>query len=278
MKIEFTDLANLITGGDLGRKVQEIVDAATADPTLAGQQLWHSLVYSGVSLGVDETQRHFTGQIQGTVDMLRDLINRLDTARAMTDDETAIRSLQAIKEHVQTLLKDRASALASTHAKQAAELYGVDPLLITGDLDPEEHPRNMLISAGHTAYRKMPEYFVAWSMGTRLGSLAKLKCHCSQCIRTCVTQGTYENDELDMAMTYFGGLDNTFLTFGVFLITECREALYRELSGLDSTHDAMQGGISGNAEDLTKGFMRNLMGPRMGRPGEPPSSPEGKNG
>lgn len=279
MKIQFTDLTGTIVSGDLLNKVSEIVNAATTDSSLSGEQLWNSLVYSGVSLGADEVQRYFIGQTNSMVHLLRELINRLEVAQAMTDDEIAVWSFQAISAYIHEALRGRAAALVSMHAKEASEMYGIDPELITGDLEPEQHPRNMLISAGHTAYRKMPGYFMAWSTGTRSGELAKLKCHCSQCIAACLPDNpVFENDELDMAMTHFGGLDGTFAAFGVFLITECREALYREISGLGDAHNAMSEHSSnpenlGSAEDLTKGFMRHLMNPKFSTGGGQPQSP-----
>lgn len=282
MKIQLVDLSGTIVGGDLEGKVQEIVTAATADPSLSGQQLWRSLVYSGASLGVDETQKYFTGQVGGTVQLLRELVSRLEVAQSMTDDETALNSMQAIQEFVHHTLKERASALVSMHAQQAAELYGIDADMIAGDLDPEQQPRNMVIAAGHMAYRRAPQYFVAWSMGTRSGEITKLKCKCSQCILSCLAPGvSNEGDEMSMAMVYFGGLDCTFAAYGIFLLTEFREALYREMSGLDSTHDSAQGSTSGtasgSAEDQAKGFMKHLMDLKP-KAGTPPTKPPPENG
>lgn len=279
MKIKFIDLTGTIVGGDLSNKVQEIVNTATADTSLSGQQLWQSLVYSGASLGADETQRYFLGQANAMVHLLRELSSRLEVAQAMIDDETALRSLQGISDYVHSTLKERATALTSMHAQQASDLYGIDPELITGDLDPGQHPVHMMISVGYTAYRKMPDYFVAWSVGMRSGAFGKLKCKCSQCVQSCLTKNTYEADELNMALVHFGGLDKTFATFGVYLLTECREALYREMSGLESTHDTLgndhdRSRSTDSAETLAKGLItKHLMGSLQPNRGSNPTPP-----
>lgn len=267
MRLNTINVADLIVHRDIGHKVAAIVATATADTSLTGEALWQSLVYTGVSLGAEETQTHFIEHARGVVQLLRGLLSRIEVARTMTKDEDARKCFDTLAENVGGALKDRARMLTSLHVRAACEMYGIEEEVLTGSTEPENLSPTLLAQVGHLAHRKAPEYFVCWSMGVRKETLPKLRCKCSSCLRTLVTEDTSEEGEVSAASKHFGGLDNTFAAFGLFLLSECRDSLFREMEGLQDPHDGFTGGPGDDSQGaaLAKSLMAKFTGNNAGK-------------
>lgn len=241
--VPFSDIVMRDT--TLAKKVEDIVSEATSDAHLTGERLWASLAYSGIALGVERAQRHIVDHMLETLRSQRAMIAKLDEVILQQNDPEAIKSLDNFRKELVSALSRRADHIRSINLQEAANMYGLTEEILMGTEEPASLPRDVLQLAGHTAYRKMPMYFIAWSYVTRTGAIGKLKCHCSNCLFNEVRDKTIvELEEITEHLKLFNGeLAGLFTTFAVFLITEFREALGKSIDGIDrheETSDAAQ--------------------------------------
>lgn len=250
--IPFSDI--VMRDGALTKKVEEIVKEATSDQHLTGARLWASLAYSGVALGIESAQKHIVGHMMDTLRSQREMISRLDSVIIQQNDPEAIKALDDFRRELVEALHRRAEHIRSINLQEAANLYGLGEDLLMADNDPSALDKAVLQLAGHTAYRKMPMYFAAWSYVTRTGGMAKLQCRCSNCVFSAV-QGKElsELEEISSHLKLFDGeLAGLFSAFAVFLITEFRENLSNTIEGANPHAEAT------DAVQMTKDVMKML--------------------
>lgn len=253
--MEFTPFSDIVMRDpSLTKKVEAIVTEATSDQHLTGERLWASLAYSGVALGVERAQRHIVEHMMETLRSQRMMISKLDEVILQQNDQEAIKPLNDFRKELVSALSRRAESIRSINLQEAANMYGLTEEILMGAEEPASLSRGLLQLAGHTAYRKMPMYFIAWSYVTRTGEISKLKCRCSNCIFDAVKDKTIvELDEVGEHLKLFNGeLSDLFITFAVFLITEFRESLGKSIEGIDRHED------TSDAVQMTKDVMKML--------------------
>lgn len=238
----------------LTKKVEDIVAEATSDQHLTGPRLWASLAYSGVALGVERAQRHIADHMLETLRSQRAMISKLDEVILQQNDPEAIKPLDDFRKELVAALSRRADSLRAINLQEAANTYGLTEEVLMGSDDPASLPRSTLQLAGHTAYRRMPMYFVAWSHVTRTGIIGTLKCRCSNCVFNEVKDKTLvEVEELSEHLKLFDGeLAGLFMAFAVFLIKEFRESLESSIDGIDRHEE------TADAAQMTKDVMKML--------------------
>ncbi len=252
---QFTPFSDIVMRDpNLTKKVEDIVTEATADQHLTGARLWASLAYSGVALGVERAQKHIVEHMMETLRSQRAMIAKLDEVILQQNDPEAIKSLDGFRRELVSVLSRRADHIRSINLQEAANLYGLTEEVLMGAEEPASLPRDVLQLAGHTAYRKMSMYFIAWSYVTRTGTISTMKCRCSNCVFNEVRDKTLvELDEISEHLKLFNGeLADLFIAFAVFLIKEFREALSTSIEGIDR-HEEVS-----DAAQMTKDVLKMM--------------------
>lgn len=249
---ESLNFAERIAGSLSIKKVREIVTTATQTEGLAGEQLWASLVYSGATLGVEETQAHFVEVARSGVEFLKGFMTRIDVASSMTNDEEALKSLQSLREYTVNIHNERTKLLNSTHVEQARMMYGLTEEQVLGK-PPEERTRAELQMTGFLAYRRAEALFVAWGYAAIDDALADMNCKCYRCLgKRLAGQEITEQIAMEKLTAHFGELGMAFAGFAEFVINECRTEISRASEGLAEVHRFSSEETKTAADDFLK--------------------------
>lgn len=177
--VRFSD--GVVNDPALRGRVKEIVDACSRG-NLVGEDLWTTLVYSGVALGVESSQKYILGQVRDGATAFRTTLDELDRLILLLSDEDAISKVKSLREVIQIGLKTRVDAATSMQASESSKLFGISEEVLLADTDPREIPNHELQKIGFRASEMQKPYYTAWMKLRRVGALSDLKCRCHACV------------------------------------------------------------------------------------------------
>jgi hypothetical protein len=217
---------------------------------LGGMALYEALFYTGVAVGAERTLPAYREAMYEQLDIVRGLNRALEVLVPKVSDLEVLEEVNKLVEQVRGILTTRAQYLTGMHVDAASEMYGVSKETLTDGSDPAEWGIAKLSSVGFTAYQKAPKYFYAWNLAVKGDKIGRLKCYCSECLNDLFPKDRQLHADVEMseAMVRNDGLDKLFAAYGLFLINQLREELYRLLEGADE-HGTVQ---AQDAEEATR--------------------------
>jgi hypothetical protein len=254
IQVDMSLAALILTNPAMQGQVQEIVSTAMSEEKMQGELLWASLVYSGVSLGVQEAERHFTETSQNIIRLIRRCTSAIDKMIAQQSDLETIESMGELRKEFQALLDTRANALKSQKLGELQKFYGIAPEMVMGMATPEMHSPTTMESIGYTLSRRAPLYFLGWCVSVNENIGSTMKCRCASCMSQLVQSGMGEQDETLKAVDAFDGFSKMFREFGVQALHQFREEFITQMEGSNQVH----GAETIDAASLTRDMMSNL--------------------
>lgn len=259
--VRFSD--GVVNDPELSGRVKEIIDAANRN-YLAGEQLWTTLVYSGIALGVESSQKYILGQIRDGAAAFRASVDELDKIIMLLTDEDAIEKVRTLRENISAGLKARVDAAISIQAAESSKLFGIPEHMLLEDKDLREYRPSELQKIGYRASEMQKGYFVAWMKLRRLGLLEEMECRCHQCVGNKLPRDkpvdTYE-ESAALIDAYEGDFGSGLEEFAISVIEDQR----RTLQAVIELRDAHQTTGPARADEMMQNVMQSL---RL-KPGEP---------
>lgn len=230
-------LSSVLGEDDASTKAREIIDEAVGRG-LSGERLHFSLVYSGMSLGVNDVEHRFEQATAALAAAYREIVGELQKAIPLVDDTTALSILSKLKDEAETRVTTYGKYVADIYAKQAMAAYGIEEAFFTSGKGTAFYTPDQLALVGYSTSTRAPAYFAAWLRASREFSIAERfpegKCRCMACLHEAVFKGRQgdisRDDELKLA-TQRANLDGVFAGWAAFLLDTLQEKLMAELSG-----------------------------------------------
>jgi hypothetical protein len=225
--------AKVVNSRDTEAKVDNIIKQATSS-NFAGDELWKTIAYSGVALGVEQAQIHYYRIQSDSASMLRGMLTSVDAAIMMCTEDDLLGRLKGIRKQLADALRERSEALKETIMSSYEDTLGIPRSMLESDTTYEPSTYELV---GLTAFNKYPAYFLAWNHFDFTGKLSKMSCRCGGCmVNALATERVESGDGLSGAVIRHGGVGATFRKFGEFLISDCRKAFFSLLEGTEPGH------------------------------------------
>lgn len=225
-------------------RVDRVLVDAKALPNLVGEELWRSLAFSGVAVGVESTMSIMRNSGTKTIQELRELLDNLTKIIQLVDDDEAIKMVSGVQEQLRKRLAEHANHLRSAVMAEANRVYEIEEddmeAFVAGEAD------NMRLQlVGHRSFRSRADLFGAWVLLNRLDKAKSMKCMCSDCIIHAVhrltTEDTKEIKDTDSAMqdamAQYGGLSELYATYGLFLLDLMQKKIEEAQEGTEPVHE-----------------------------------------
>jgi len=234
----------------LEAKVKDIVSQAAVD-NISGEEMWMTLVYSGVALGVEYSREYFTQAGYEHVATLRDSISKIEAKLLLITDDETYKAISGLRDEFLRSLQKHASTLTEGHAKAWEENYGIPEDIIQGAHADEK----ALQRIGFFAMSRVPLYFFGWDRAVKGGTFSGMKCHCLSCVVEAITEPISPTKALNAAIKKAGGIADLMSGFGQFLVNESKEQLTKLLQGVVHDHDHEKSKVS--VDDILKMAMKS---------------------
>lgn len=251
-------LTSVLGEDDTSTKAREIIDEAVGRG-LSGERLHFSLVYSGMSMGVNDVEHRFEQATASLAAAYREIVGELQKAIPLVDDTQALEILSKLKDEAEKRVTTYGKYAVDMYAKQAMSLYGIEEAFFTSGKGTAFYTPDQLALVGYSTSTRAPAYFAVWLRASREFSISEKfpegKCRCMACLHEAVFKGKEgdisRDDELKLA-TQSSKLDEVFAGWATFLLDSLQEKLMAELSG-GSKPDHEK------AENVAKTFLDSLL-------------------
>ena len=183
-----------------------------------------SLVLSGLVVGVQETQKHFSEQTYLTLKLLKKLIVDINIAIMECSELDSIKAMDSVRRQIHGILSDRAEAIQSVLISNMEEHLGLDRKYLLDEQEPDDYTSKELASVGFMAYRKAAPYFIAWRVLNVENKLKAIPCGCYDCmVKHLVGRGIDEKSFMLDTFNKTRSMDMLFKDFGLFVVMEARK-------------------------------------------------------
>lgn len=250
-------LSDILINERLQPEVAKTISDARAEG-LEGEQLLQTLVYTGMSNGVDMAERAFTTASRQLLTQYKEGIKAMQAAVQKSSDIESIQAINEVAEHFQVQIKKHVESLTSFYAKEMETLFNIPPKYSSNDIPLVAIPIMDLLRIAQRTHAKDPASFYGWAIASRKGEIHKMKCACGMCLRGSMVEFKSEAEEIELLLQKYSSFDQCYYDYAKFLITQARDVYASLLEGVASSVHGAQSEQSTDGMDVVKSMLAKL--------------------
>lgn len=238
--------------GESQNKLDDVV-AQARDLDVTDQETYvRSLILSGVTLGVEEMQLVASRQFFGMLSIVQEIIDRTSVLTQLCDDPEAVKIVRLLEAKSIDFAQAIEKICASVREHKMEQMFpGVDVNVVFGQTPVEDIPRQDLVAIGYAVTSRDEVYAVSWSRMQASENRHRMKCLCRNCrTEAYAPKGEKVATVLPGLVSQHGSIEDFFVRFAQYFITQQRQEFSRFQQGAVTTHTEEGWQVSDLAKDI----------------------------